>query len=162
MMVAVTKYKFLYLLLGAFILLLAGSACDSSRIFDENTAIPASLWTKDFRPSFEVEVRDTTTNYGFYFNVRNTEAYRYSNLYIFLETHFPNGNVTRDTIECMLADVSGRWLGRSSGSLIEHQILLNPALRFPLSGNYLFEIEQAMREPLNGITDVGIRIEKSR
>jgi gliding motility-associated lipoprotein GldH len=162
MTIAVHKYKFLFLRLIAVLLVVAGSSCDRGRLFDDNTAIPSSHWEKEFRPAFKVEVSDTTTNYGFYFNVRNTDEYRYSNLFIFLETQFPNGNVTRDTIECMLADLSGRWLGRGSGNLIEHQILLNPVLRFPLSGHYTFEIEQAMREPLKGITDVGIRIEKSR
>lgn len=136
--------------------------CDSNRVFDENKAIPGAYWEKEFKPVFNVEIKDTTTNFEFYINVRNTEEYRYSNLYVFLETHFPNGNLTRDTIECMLADISGYWLGHSSGNLIEHQIMLNPTLRFPLTGNYTFEIEQAMRESLQGITDIGIRIEKSR
>ncbi len=145
-----------------FLLTLLAYACDDRRLFDDNIAIPDAYWVKGFKPKFEVKVEDTLANYGFYLNVRNTTDYRYSNLYIFLQTHFPNGNITRDTIECILADPSGRWLGRGSGKIIEHQVLLNPALRFPLKGLYSFQIEQAMREPLNGITDVGIRIEKNR
>jgi gliding motility-associated lipoprotein GldH len=40
--------------------------------------------------------------------------------------------------------------------------LLNNNLYFPLKGNYRFEIEQAMREPvLEGVTDVGVRFEKT-
>ena len=36
---------------------------------------------------------------------------------------------------------------------------LNENLRFPLTGTYHFEIEQAMREPvLKGISDIGIYI----
>ena len=40
-------------------------------------------------------------------------------------------------------------------------IPLNENLRFPLTGTYHFEIEQAMREPvLKGISDIGLYIEK--
>ncbi len=144
-----------------FLFALTIISCDPSRIFDENKPIPDAYWEKTFRPAFTVPVEDTTTSYQFYINVRNTDDYRFSNLYVFLKTSFPNGNITQDTIECMLADVDGRWLGRSSGKNVEHQILLNPSLRFPLRGSYLIEIKQAMREPLQGITDIGIRIEKS-
>jgi gliding motility-associated lipoprotein GldH len=137
------------------------SSCDPNRIFDENKPIPNAFWEMAFRPEFFVPVEDTATSYRFYINVRNTNDYRFSNLYLFLKTKFPNGNIPQDTIECILADKDGHWLGRRSGKIIEHQIVLNPSLRFPLIGPYLFEIEQAMREPLPGVTDIGIRIEKS-
>ena len=79
---------------------------------------------------------------------------------MFLHTTFPNGNQTHDTIECIFAYPDGRWIGDGSGSMRDLKILLNNNLRFPIKGNYHFEIEQAMREPvLEGITDVGLRIE---
>ncbi len=143
-----------------FVISLLLSACDRGLLYDDNKAIPDAYWQKEQVPSFEVWVEDTTTPYRFFINVRNTEDYRYSNLYVFLQTHFPNGNLTRDTIECILAAPDGRWQGRTTGKTIEHQILLNDALKFPLKGQYVFEVEQAMREPLKGITDVGIRIDK--
>lgn len=146
------------LLLLAIGLLLA--ACDSGSLYDDNRAIRDAHWDKEMVPSFDVRIEDTTRMYRFYINVRHTDDYRYSNLYVFLQTHFPNGNLTRDTIECILAAPDGRWQGRKSGKTIEHQILLNDALKFPLKGQYVFEIEQAMREPLKGVTDIGIRIEK--
>ena len=94
-------------------------------------------------------------------NVRHLENYRYSNLFVFMHTEFPNGNVTHDTIECMLAMPDGRWMGKGSGTFRSAKVLLNPALRFPLKGDYHFEIEQAMREKeLKGITDIGICFEK--
>ncbi|MBR4137693.1 MAG: gliding motility lipoprotein GldH, partial [Bacteroidales bacterium] len=106
-------------------------------------------------------VNDTLTDYAFYLNIRHLENYRYSNLYVFMHTTFPNGNVTHDTIECILAMPDGRWMGKGSGTMRSANVLLNPALRFPLSGEYHFEIEQAMREKeLRGITDIGLCFEK--
>jgi len=67
-----------------------------------------------------------------------------------------------DTIECLLADDSGKWLGKERGKMVDNRILFRRGIRFKLSGNYSFEFEQAMRDTdLNGIEDFGIRIEKS-
>ena len=60
-----------------------------------------------------------------------------------------------------LATPEGRWIGKSSGSMRDLHVPLNENLRFPLTGTYHFEIEQAMREPvLKGISDIGLFIEK--
>lgn len=81
---------------------------------------------------------------------------------MFLHTTFPDGNQTHDTIELILAYPDGRWIGKGTSSMRDNKILLNDNLCFPLKGNYHFEIEQAMREPvLEGITDVGICFEKT-
>jgi gliding motility-associated lipoprotein GldH len=38
-------------------------------------------------------------------------------------------------------------------------VLLRRGLRFPQKGKYIFEFEQAMREPeLEGVMDIGLRI----
>lgn len=113
------------------------------------------------RVPFDVTVNDTVGIYSFGLNLRHSEDYRYSNLYVFMHTEMPNGNVTHDTIQCLLAAPDGRWVGKSSGSLRDYHVVLNPNLRFPLEGVYYFEIEQAMREPvLKGICDIGLFIEK--
>lgn len=132
-----------------------------SRGFDQRVVIPEAAWDVENRVPFDVTVNDTLGVYAFGLNLRHLENYRYSNLYLFLHTQMPNGNVTHDTIQCLLAAPDGQWLGKSSGSMRDLHIPLNPALRFPLAGNYHFEIEQAMREPvLKGITDIGLFIEK--
>lgn len=137
------------------------TSCSNNKLYDESVVIPESRWDNENIPYFNVTVEDTLTDYAFYLNIRHLENYRYSNLYIFMHTGFPNGNVTHDTIECILAMPDGRWLGKGSGTLRSAKVLLNPSLRFPLSGDYHFEIEQAMREKeLKGITDIGICFEK--
>ena len=129
--------------------------------YNERTILPNAEWAQENRVTFDVAVSDSTCGYVFGLDVRHLENYRYSNLFVFLHTTFPNGNITHDTIECTLAMPDGRWIGKSSGSMRDLHIPLNESLRFPLCGNYHFEIEQAMREPvLKGITDIGIFIEQ--
>jgi len=49
------------------------------------------------------------------------------------------------------------------GKILENQVLLQKNFVFPLQGNYKFNIEQGMREQeLEGVADVGIRIERSQ
>lgn len=137
-------------------------SCGRAPLFDNTVAIKKGLWKSEDNALFEVNVKDTTAIYKFYVSIRHTESYRFSNLYMFMNTRFPNGNITRDTLECILAGPDGKWIGKGFGELKDNQILLNSALRFPLKGKYTFELEQGMRvKELNDITDVGIRIEKA-
>ena len=136
------------------------SACTSDS-FDRRTVIPEAEWRQENRVAFDVDINDTLNGYVFGIGLRHLENYRYSNLFVFLHTRMPNGNVTHDTIECTLATPEGKWLGKSSGSMRDLTVPLNESLRFPLTGTYHFEIEQAMREPvLKGISDIGLYIEK--
>ena len=142
------------------LLLLLLISCNNEG-FDQRTVIPEAQWAMENRVPFDVMVNDTVSIYAFGVSLRHMENYRYSNLYVFLHTTMPNGNLTHDTIQCLLATPEGEWVGKSSGSMRDLRITLNPAMRFPLQGNYHFEIEQAMREPvLKGISDIGIFIEK--
>lgn len=137
------------------------TSCGNDKLFNDSVVIPEAKWDNRMIPFFDLTVNDTLSDYAFYLNIRHLENYRYSNLFIFLHTEFPNGNVTHDTIECTFAYPDGRWMSKGSGTIRSASILLNPALRFPLSGSYHFEIEQAMRdEVLKGITDIGISFEK--
>ena len=155
-MTKILKYVFILL-----ITTILSSCGDKNVIFDKSVVINNSSWNNQELPYFDVNIEDTLSTYAFYLNIRHLENYRYSNFYMFLHTTFPNGNQTHDTIECVLAYPDGRWIGKGSGSMRASNILLNNNLRFPLSGTYHFEIEQAMREPvLEGITDVGVRFER--
>lgn len=134
-------------------------ACDTKRYYENNLPIKNEVWNVNDKPFFEVEVEDTLQLFNFYINLRNNSSYEYSNIYLFLNTYFPNGEQSRDTIECMLADARGYWLGKGT-EIIEHQILFKRGVRFPMSGVYRFEFEQAMRkDELEDILDVGLRIE---
>ena len=149
--------KLLYIVIG---LMLVFTAC-TSESFNKRTVIPEAEWRQEDRVAFDVDINDTLSPYRFGIGLRHLENYHYSNLFVFLHTRMPNGNITHDTIECTLATPEGRWIGKSSGSMRDLLVPLNENLLFPLTGTYHFEIEQAMREPvLKGISDIGLYIEK--
>jgi gliding motility-associated lipoprotein GldH len=137
------------------------AACSNNNLFFKTVKIPDEGWYKNEAANFNVTVNDTLSGYDFYLIVRNNNDYRYSNLFVFLNTVLPNGNKTRDTIEVVLADNFGRWLGKGWGAVKENKLLLKKSLQFPLKGEYKFFIQQAMRtDTLKGITDVGLQLVK--
>jgi len=151
------KYIVGFLVLPLFLL-----SCDPNRLYEENRAVDNCIWKSSERLSFEVAIPDTVLRYNVYLNVRNAMEYPYSNLYLFLQTVFPDGRIARDTIECTLADYDGRWLGSGVGSVKFNRFLLQNGVTFRQKGIYRFELEQAMRvNELKGIQDIGLRIEKN-
>ena len=151
--------------LSFFLLILVGAAfagCDPSRLFEENKKIEKNEWDQRASLVFRVPITDTVTSYNVYINVRNAGFYKFSNLYLFINTSFPGGQIQRDTLECTLAAPDGQWLGEGLGDIWDNRILFKQNVRFPQTGEYTFELIQAMRiNPLPGIMDAGIRIEKS-
>lgn len=146
------------LLLLPVVLLVAG--CDSNRYFEEYKPIKGEAWSMANKQLFEVDIADTNAVFSLFFNVRHTSSYRYRNMFVFLETTFPDGQQFRDTLECMMADASGKWYG-SGSEIKDHRFLFKRHVAFSQAGTYLFEFEQAMREdPLEHVKDVGLRIEK--
>ena len=138
------------------------SSCDSNRYFEENKPVENGKWSSSDKLRYEVPVSDTVSQYDFYLNIRNSTGYSFSNLWLFIHTTNPEGKMARDTMECLLADHTGKWFGSGSGSIKFNRFLVQKGVQFPRKGKYIFEIEQAMRvKDLKGIMDVGIRMEKS-
>lgn len=149
------------------VLLLAFGCGEEHVVFEENVEIPDAKWATSEKAILTTEIDDTLSQNNFLINVRNTEAYPYRNLYLFVKTVFPNGKSSNDTVGIILADKSGRWLGKGSGYLNSGSYATNSVMyqynkRFPLKGEYRFEIEQAMRvDTLVGIKNIGLRIERN-
>jgi gliding motility-associated lipoprotein GldH len=138
------------------------ASCGNQVLFEQNSKVEDANWRSANPAIFELEVEDTLTAYDFYINVRNTGSYRFSNLYLFIQTDFPNGKSIRDTVECLMATPEGEWIGTGVGDLRDQSILFKQSGNLPLKGKNLFEMVQAMRQdPLPGIADIGLRIEKA-
>ena len=132
-------------------------------LFQKSESVPNKNWEQDSNIGFDVEVSDTMTGYDFYIDLRNESSYPFANIYMFVTTTFPSGKTARDTVECILADKTGRWLGNGLGDVIDNHILFKENVRFPNSGTYRFEFEHGMRkEALASILDVGISLEKHK
>jgi len=154
------RHFFIYFLL--LIIFASVVSCDRRRVFESYHEIDKNGWNKDSVVVFNFPLTDTIRNNNLFINIRNKGNYPYSNIYLFLTIGSPNGVLKTDTVEFTLAEPSGKWKGSGIGGLYDNQILYKSSVYFPKKGNYMFSIKQGMRDNvLQGIRDVGIRIEKT-
>ncbi len=158
------KYA-LYIIVALFLF-----SCNSDVVFSEYKSIPEDKgWEKANKIVLEADIQDTENRHDVYINVRNADSYMYRNLFLYLHTKYPDGTMKTDTLECLLADEKGNWLGKGAGDLWDNSILFKKNTKFPQKGKYTFTFEQAMRfgdqpaiDPLPFIMDIGLTIEKSK
>lgn len=155
----------------ALITCIVFSSCDSNRVFDEYKSVP-NQWNKDSIISFNVTAPDSINNYNLYVNLRNNNAYKYSNLFLIVEINYPNGKTIKDTLEYKMADPTGKLLGSGFTDVKENKLWykgFKDPFVFNELGEYKINIQHAMRqngqvngiENLEGVTDIGFRIEHS-
>ena len=112
--------------------------------------------------TFDVAVNDTLNKYNIFVTVRNADSYEFNNLYLFIDIKSPMRVVERDTMECMLANPDGKWLGNGLGDIWDNKFLFKRNVKFRKPGVYEFVLTQAMRvDSLPMIMDAGLSIEKS-
>lgn len=153
------SFKILGLLFFAFTLF----SCDGNKVFEEYIEVENEVWKRENIASFEFAVKDTTSKHNIYINIRNKGDYANSNLYLFVTMQGPDGSLLKDTVNCILADDRGKWLGSGIGDLWDLRIPYIGGFKFAQTGKYIISYEQAMRveNGLEGITDVGVRVEKA-
>ena len=152
-----------------FITLVLG--CDSKRVFDEYQSVPDE-WDKDNIVAFTLTPPDSINPYNLFVNLRNTEDYKYSNLFLIVELNYPNGKAIKDTLEYAMANPDGSFLGTGFTDVKENKLWYkgyDTPFVFDEFGEYVVNIQHAMRQngmvegiqKLEGITDVGFRVEYS-
>lgn len=135
-------------------------SCDQNRYYEKNESIDHDVWYYRDAKVFDIEIEDSLQAYNFYINVRNTVDYEYANLYFFIKTELPNGDLAVDTVECQLANLEGKWLGSGNSKFRNNSFILRQNMRFAQKGMYRFWLKHGMRsDSLKGIADVGIRLE---
>lgn len=145
-------------------------SCDSSQVFDEYRSI-SDEWNKDEIIEFDVTPPDSINPYNLFVNIRNTNDYKYNNLFLIVKMNYPNGKVLADTLEYRMTTPEGEFLGTGFTDVKENKLWYkghqDPFI-FNEAGVYKVKIQHAMRangdvdgiENLEGIIDVGLRIER--
>jgi len=152
-----SKYPLFIFIAGLFCFV----SCNSNDIYHRYVSIENSAWHKDSIAVFSVPVTDTASLYNVIIDIRNGNEYPYQNLYLFVYSATPDGKTDGDTLNCILADNQGHWEGKGIGSTSTLSIMYIPAIKFSKQGDYTFKIMQGMREEiLEGISDIGLRVEK--
>jgi len=155
-----------WILLLLFIVI---SSCDSNQVFDDYKSVP-NQWNKENIISFNVTPPDSINAYNLFVNLRNTNDYKFSNLFLIVEMNYPNGKTIKDTLEYEMAKPNGEFLGTGFTDVKENKLWYKgykTPFIFNETGKYKINIQHAMRfngevngvDNLEGITDIGFRIE---
>ncbi len=157
-------YKHLSLTAFTFLLF----SCNSNAIFDQYIHIENQQWQSEKGIDFIVNNLDTISANNLFINIRNNKDYEFSSLFLIAKLELPNGYKVIDTLEYEMTDASGNWLGSGFTDLKENKLFYKENVVFSEIGTYKFNIQNATRgindiqgkNPLKGITDVGLSIEK--
>ncbi|MCK8140419.1 gliding motility lipoprotein GldH [Flavobacterium sp. I-SCBP12n] len=149
------------ILLGSILLF----SCDKKRVYDEYKSVGNS-WDKDSIVTFNLPELDSTKRYNLFVNLRANNDYKFNNLFLIVSLELPNGFTKVDTLEYEMADPDGTLLGNGFSDIKESKLFYKENVRF--RSKYKVHIKQAVREngkvpgvkDLDGITEVGFRIEK--
>lgn len=153
--------------LVAIAALLLLSSCDEKRVFDEYKELDG--WKKDSTLTFNYESADTTQLYNVFVTARTNNSYPYSNIFLIVQMEQPGTKLTKvDTLEYQMANPDGTLMGKGFSDVKESKLWYKESVKFPKKGKYKFSIQQAVRkaneipgvEQLDGVTEVGLRIEK--
>ena len=139
------------------------ASCDGTVYYSEYADIDEGGWKVCDSACFNVQVDDTTHLFDLLVEVRNNVDYPWSNLFLFVNTTFPDGSISCDTMELPLANPAGVWLGKHTGRYVDSRYRLRgQPVRFPMMGKYHFAIAHGMRdEAVKDIAHVGFLVEYS-
>jgi gliding motility-associated lipoprotein GldH len=140
-------------------------SCDKKRAFDDYKSVGSS-WHKDSIVTFNLPQLDSTNRYDLFVTIRDNNNYPYNNLFLIVAMESPNGYTKVDTLEYLMAHPDGTLLGDGFSDIKESKLYYKENVKF--RGKYKVHIKQAVRATgkvsgttlLDGITDVGFRIEK--
>ena len=148
--------KLLYFL--GLTLLLIGCSDENIKINPIN-----GVWDKNNTQKFEIKINNYQTPKKLIFVVRNNNEYPYANLRVFAtikDAKKKNKKNKMDTLNYILAEPNGMWLGKGVGETKEILFQYKKGYKFPKNGIYTIEVQHAMRDShLKGIEDFGIKIE---
>ncbi len=136
------------------------ASCDEPAYYQKSFGFKNNIWSQDVKPKFVVEFQDTTKIYDFVLTLRTTTDYKYSNLWIFLNSTPPVGESVREPYEIKTTFPDGSWIGKETGTIVEHQLVFKRR-RLPYKGKYKFAVEQAITEKtVDEVLDISLRVEE--
>ena len=143
------------------VLILCG--CDSQRVFEQNINIENRKWPKDDIKHFEFEITDIAQPYNIYYNIRNSVAFPFHNLFLTYSLEDSTGNKLISELQNMslFDEKTGEPLGQGLGDIFDLQVLSVESYTFDQTGKYTFSVQQFMRrDTLPEILSIGIRVEQ--
>lgn len=149
------------MILVLFLILLSFSSCGRRQTYwHAYQAIPNDGWYYTDSLCFQIPMHKVDTTFEIQLEVRHHVNYNYKNLPLLVEcVEFAKDSILyQDTINLLLMDDNGRWLGKGIGRLLQVQTQLG-AFYVAKSDSVQFRVVHSNPDTLlKGISDVGLRL----
>ncbi len=152
----------------SLIFLFLVQSCNSNAEFIQYNSVNG-IWHKDSIQNFNFEL-DSRPNllYNSFINLRINEKYPFNNIFLIVSLRDSLNTLSIDTLEYKLADKYGNFTGNKQINIVENSLLHKENIELDKHKRYFVSIEHVMRiinkadglENLNGIVDVGYKLEK--
>ena len=145
------------------------TSCSNNLAYDASKSFKDNIWKENNTVRFTVDQLDSLAKYDINIILRNTNDYEFSSIFLITKITKPNKTVETDTLEYLMANPDGSWLG-TGNTVKENWLAFKHNYTFDTKGEYSISINQANRKDgnvngvknLKGITDIGIQIIKNK
>jgi len=119
-----------------------------------------SNWNSKDSVLFAFDVLDHKTPKNISFFLRNNLDYPYRNIFFLVEIQNDSGVIASDTIQYLISNKYGQWLGRGFGKTRDNYFIFKKDYLFEDSGNHLLIMRHGMRQnKLKGLVKLGFEID---
>ncbi len=147
---------------GVFFCLAFLISCESAPTFEKSYVFENKEWKQNVKPSFTVDIKDATKEYDFVLTLRTTTEYKFSNLWIYMNTQTPNKESARESFEIKITNPDGSWIGKKTGTIVENSLNFKRR-KLPLKGKYTFILEQGITDSkIDQVLDIGLVVTEAK
>jgi gliding motility-associated lipoprotein GldH len=136
------------------------TSCSKQPYYDKVYSFNNNEWTQRVKPKFVIDIKEADKNYAFTLTLRTTTDYKYSDLWIYMNTISPDGKKAREPFKICITNPDGTWIGVKTGTIVENQFKFGKS-KLPLKGTYTFILEQGITESkIDQVLDIGLNVQE--
>ncbi len=137
-------------------------SCSEQPFYEKVYSFKNNEWSQRVKPSFTIDIKDINIEYNFVITLRTTTDYKFSNLWIYMNTVTPDGTKAREPFQIAVTNADGSWAGIKTGTIVELPLQFNKR-RLPKKGKYTFTLEQGITDSkIDEVLDIGLRVTEGK
>ena len=145
----------------AILLIICLWSCNKNEVYYKFIPISQSKWDKSNKVCFNVD--SINMNPGKIYNIdielSHNLSYEYETLWLYIDQTLQDSISVRDTLECLLTDKNGKWLGRGNGPLRHISFSYKKEIALDTEKQSQICIVHAMQDlQLKGVEKIGLKI----
>ena len=136
------------------------ASCNGGEVYYKFKPIPNHQWVRGQEIIFLLDSASISSNVNYNVSIEITHniGYQYKNLFLLLD-YTQDSTVVHDTVQCLLVDNHGRWIGSGNGATRQLSVPYKTNFRIDTALHNEISIRHAMQSlNLKGIEKIGLRI----